>query len=184
MRDVGDGDADDGAAGVVGIVIGRGVHRIIVILGVRRIDGNERQGAPVLAAGKSCWFCRFRFGDGRGGEDVRDRVGMDGDQAHRALGAERAEPFGHACVRQAVAALPRRDLDRHQIAIARVSGAAGGDRKLAAERFLVDRRKSPAAARRRAENAEHALPTALDELDDAPVVADRIVLAGALLDPQ
>src|SRR5260370_4814995 len=99
-------------------------------------------------------------------------MGVNGDKALGALGRERAEPFRHARAVQAIAALPRRDLDRHQIAIARASGAAWGDRKLAAELFLVDRRQPPAATRRPAENAEHALPPALDELDDAPVVAD------------
>src|SRR5262249_15393757 len=74
--------------------------------------------------------------------------------------------------------------DRHQVAIARVCAGARWDRKLVAELFLVDRREPPAAARRRAENAEHALPGAVDELDDAPGVADRIVLFAALRDPQ
>ena len=36
----------------------------------------------------------------------------------------------------------------------------------------------------RAENAEHALLAAVDELDDAPGVMDCIVLVAAILDPQ
>src|SRR5262249_61786819 len=104
--------------------------------------------------------------------------------AHGALGRERAESLRHTRAGRAIAALPPRDLARHQIAIARASGAGCGDRKLAAELFLVDRRKPPAAARRGAENAQHALPPALDELDDAPVVADRIVRVRALLEAQ
>src|SRR5262249_1187791 len=75
----------------------------------------------------------------------------------------------------------RRHRDRHQVAIARVCAGARWDRKLVAELFLVDRREPPAAARRRAVNAEHALAGAVDELDDAPGVADRIVLFAALL---
>src|SRR5262249_25167496 len=47
---------------------------------------------------------------------------------------------------------------------------------------LVDGHEPSAAARRRAENAEHALPAAVDELDDAAAVAD--VLVAALFDPQ
>ena len=48
--DVGDRDMDDVAALVVRIGIGRGMHRVVMILGVGRIDGDERQLAPVLAA--------------------------------------------------------------------------------------------------------------------------------------
>ena len=47
--DVGDRDGDDEAARVLGIGIGRGVDRVVVVLGVGRIDGDERQRAPVLA---------------------------------------------------------------------------------------------------------------------------------------
>ena len=51
-RDVGDGDGDDEPAGVAGIGIGRGMDRVVVVLGVGRIDGDERQRAPVLARGR------------------------------------------------------------------------------------------------------------------------------------
>ena len=49
-RDVGNRDMDDVAALVVRIGVGRGMHRVVMILGVGRIDGDERQFAPVLAA--------------------------------------------------------------------------------------------------------------------------------------
>ena len=49
-RDVGDRDRDDEAARVVGIVVRRGMDGVVVVLGVGRIDGDERQRAPVLAA--------------------------------------------------------------------------------------------------------------------------------------
>src|SRR5262249_47886535 len=120
----------------------------------------------------------------RGGKHVRDRMGVDGDEADRALGRERAELFRHARAGKPIAAPARGDLDRHQVAIARVGAGAGWDRKLVAELLLVDRREPPAAIRRRAINAEHALPGAVDELDAAPRMADRIVLFAALLDPQ
>ena len=66
----------------------------------------------------------------------------------------------------------------------RVCPGAGRDRKLLAELLLVDRGEPPAAAGERAVNAEHALLGPVDELDDAPAVADRVVLLAALLDPQ
>ena len=184
MGDVGDGDADHEAAGIVGIVIARGVHGVVMVLGVGRIDGDERQLAPILAAGKPRRLGGLRFRRRGGRKHVRDRMGVDGDEADRALGRERAQLFCHARAGEPIAAPARRDLDRHQVAIARVCAGARRDRKLVAELLLVDRREPPAAARRRAENAEHALPGAVDELDDAPAVADRIVLLAALLDPQ
>ena len=51
MRDVGDGDGDDMAAGILRIGIGYGMDRIVMILGVGRIDGDKGNAAPVLAAG-------------------------------------------------------------------------------------------------------------------------------------
>ena len=48
--DVGDGDGDDEAARVVGIVVRRRMDGVVVVLGVRRIDGDEGQVAPILAA--------------------------------------------------------------------------------------------------------------------------------------
>ena len=35
-----------------GIGIGDGVNRVVVVLGVGRIDGDERHLAPILAAGQ------------------------------------------------------------------------------------------------------------------------------------
>ena len=74
--DVGDGDRDDEAAGIGGIRIGRGVDGVVVILGVRRVDGDERQLSPVLArrreadrAGALGLFQRC------GREDMRDVMG-------------------------------------------------------------------------------------------------------------
>src|SRR5215831_4070643 len=111
-------------------------------------------------------------------------MGVDSNQADRALGCERAEPFRHARAGEPIAASPRRDLDRHEIAVARLAACPGRDRQLAADLFLVDGNEPPAAARRRAKNPEYALPPAVDELDDAPAVADRVVLIAALFDPQ
>ena len=50
MGDVGDGDVDDEAAGILGVGVGPRKDRVVVVLGVDRIDGDERHLAPVLAA--------------------------------------------------------------------------------------------------------------------------------------
>ncbi len=48
--DVGDGDGDDVAAGVAWVGVGLGVDRVVMVLGVGRVDGDERDVPPVLAA--------------------------------------------------------------------------------------------------------------------------------------
>jgi len=60
------------AAAVVRVGIGQGVDGVVVILGVGRIDGHERDVAPVLAA-----FERHRpRGLGLGRDSARKDVGM------------------------------------------------------------------------------------------------------------
>ena len=144
-------------------------------------SGSSRQSSrPASRAGLAASASATRGG----GKYIRDRMGVDGDQADRALGLERAQLLRDARARETIAAAARRHLDRDQIAVARVRAGAGGNRELATELLLVDRLEPPAAARRRAENAEHALLAAVDELDDAPGVMDRFVLVAAVLDPQ
>src|SRR5262249_59590009 len=77
----------------------------------------------------------------------------------------------------------RRDLDGDQVALPRVGGGAGRNRELAPELLLVDRRQPSAAAGQRAKDAEHALPGAIDDLDDAALMADLrvVVVFGARL---
>src|SRR5207249_10398489 len=69
-----------------------------------------------------------------------------------------------------LAAAARRRLDCHQVAVPRIRLGAGRDRELLAELLLVDRHEPPAAPGRGAEDAEHALLGAVDELDDASAV--------------
>ena len=53
MRDVGDGDGEDMTARVVRIGIGDGVNRVVVVLGVDRIDGDECELPPVPREARS-----------------------------------------------------------------------------------------------------------------------------------
>ena len=119
MGDVGDGDADDEAAVIVGRRVRLGVHGVVVILGVGRIDGDERHAPPVLAVGKRRGPCGVRFGLGVVAEHLRDAMGVDGDQADRAFARQRAEPLDHAAGRQAQARRAA-GLDRDQIAVLRL----------------------------------------------------------------
>ncbi len=45
--DVGDGDRDDEAAGIARVGIRLGVDRVVVVLGIGRVDGDQRQRPPV-----------------------------------------------------------------------------------------------------------------------------------------
>ena len=82
-RDVGNGDMDDVAALVGRIGIGRGVHRVVMVLRVGRIDGDERQIAPVLAAFQRRRLRGLGLAQRGRRERLRDFVGMDRDQADR-----------------------------------------------------------------------------------------------------
>ena len=117
---------------------------------------------------------RVRLGFDRDRKHVRDLVGVDGDQAHRALGLQRAEPLLDAGDRQAEALLL--DADRDQVAVLRVLGRLARDRELLAELLLVDRHQPPAAARQRAEDADRAGLGLVDDLDDAAGVANVVVI--------
>ena len=174
--DVGDGDGDDMAAGIFRIGIGNAVHRVVVILGVGRIDGDERHIAPVLAARHGRGARRGGFVEHRGRKHVRNVVGVDGDEADGAFALDRAEPLDDGAGRQAELALAR-DVDGNEVAVGRTRRRIRRDAELAAELLLVDRHQPPAAGRQRAEDAERAMLGAVDQLDDA---AGEFVVAGAL----
>ena len=85
MGDVGDGDVDDEAARVLRIGVRPREHRVVVVLGVDRIDGDERHVAPVLASDARRRLRCFGLAQGVAPEHVGDAVGVDGDQADRFL---------------------------------------------------------------------------------------------------
>ncbi len=109
---------------------------------------------------------------------------VDRDQADRALAFERAEPLLHMRDGQTEAALFG-DVGGDQFAVLRVAHAVRRDRQFAApERFLVDRNEPPAALRQLAENPEHAVLGAIEDLDHASGVADLFVAAANFVNAQ
>ena len=181
MADIGNGDRKDKSSGVVGIGIGRGVHRVVVILGVHRIDGDERKLAPILAAGHADGFCRLGFGQSIAAEKLRNAVCMNGDEADRAFAIERAELFLDARCRRAMVALPD-DMDGDEVAVARIVGGARRNGEFPAELLLVDRDKTSAAAGNAAEDAEHALRRAVDDLDDTAGETNGVIFVAGFFD--
>ncbi|MNX95753.1 hypothetical protein D3C86_1280400 [compost metagenome] len=81
--DIGNGDGDDDAVRIVGRRVGLGIDRIVMVLGVGRIDGYERQVAPVLAVRHAGRLGCIRLGKNVRGEDMRNAVGMDRDHRDR-----------------------------------------------------------------------------------------------------
>src|SRR5581483_10843996 len=93
----------------------------------------------------------------------------------------RAQPLDNASSRQAEASCAR-GLDGNQIAIFGIGGSAGGNRKLLAEHFLVDRLQAAAAVGDLSEDPQHAVFGVIDDLDDAAAVTDAGLFIICLLD--
>ena len=95
---VGDGDGEHEAAGVGRIGIGHGVDRVVVVLGVGRVDGDERQRAPVLAMRHRRGLCGLRLGqrlrlEGRSGSCAcAARSGSPPSRSNRSRCAPRPWP--------------------------------------------------------------------------------------------
>ncbi len=172
MGDVGDRDADDEAAGIFrDRGRGVGVHGVVVILGVGRIDGDERharaspRGRPASAgAARPPPPPAPRGGNTCGMSWAWMAIRLTA----RSLLSEPSRSFTRAG-RQAEAALacapPRRRPGRRPAASAVAPGGIASSRPSC---FLSTGDEPPAAAGQRAEDAEHALLGAVDDLDDAP----------------
>ena len=166
MRHVGDCDGDEMPAGIARVGIRNRVHRVVVILGVGRIDGDERHLSPIFAPRQRRRLRRVGFIEERAGKNVRDVVGMDCDQADGALALDRAQSFNDRAHWQTELAIARH-LHGNEIAIDGAQGAIGRDRHLAAELFLVDRHQPAAAPGQSAKNTEHAMLGAVQKFYDA-----------------
>src|ERR1700730_8660417 len=161
------------AAGISRIAVRHRVDRVIVVLGVGGIDGHEGNLAPVLATGEVGGGCRFGFGEHRAGKYVGNAVGLDGDQAHGALGLERPEPLPDPRGLEPVTG-GSRHLRGDQIAVLRVRGRAGRNAQLFSDLLFLYRGEPPAAAREGSKNSEHPMLGALDDLDDAALVPNLL----------
>ena len=116
-RDIGDRDGDDDAAGVVRVAVGLGVDGVVMVLGVGRIDGDQRQVAPVLAARRAsrAWLPRPRRAPPAGRRaECRGRGWRSVGPPSRSS-ASRARSM-HLAARQAVAARAADRLDLDEIA--------------------------------------------------------------------
>jgi hypothetical protein len=182
--DIGDGDGDEIAAGILRVLVRCRVHGVVVVLGVGRIDGDERQSAPVLAAGQRRRPGGVRLGKRLAAEHMRNGVGVDGDQAHRLLGRERTEPLLHLGGGQPIGVVAD-DLHRHEVAFLGAVREIRRDDELATHILFVDRDEAPAAGFSTlcpvlAEDAEDLGSSLLDQLQHPAGVADMAVGFGDL----
>ena len=151
MRHVGDGDVDDEATAVIRGGVWLGMDGVVMVLGVGRIDGDERHLPPILAAVQGRGLRGLRFLLRLAAENGRDAVRVDGDQADRALA--RSEP--RRSTTRAVGK-PRRGALLVSTAIRSPSSASavapGRNGEFLAEHLLVDRLQAAAAVRQFARN--------------------------------
>ena len=95
--DVGDGDPDDPAARVARIVVRLGVDGVVVVAGVGRVDGDQRQLAQVGAAGEGRGLGGFGFGLGRRRRSRSGCRGRGWRSARRRAGRPRGRPPPAPC---------------------------------------------------------------------------------------
>ena len=170
--------------GLPGSAVGRGMDRVVVILGVGRIDGDERQCAPVLARGaEPNGPRRFRFLQRGGRKDMRDMMRRQRDQTHRALGLDRADGLDDPRVRGPDASLAQR-LDGDEIAVPRLAGHRRRHEIFARRPALLDRQRPARAVGRGAIDGEGARLELVENLDHPAGIGGRGLAGGGVeLDP-
>ena len=176
--DVGDRDMDDVAALVAGIGIGFRMHRVVVVLGVGRINGHERYVAKILAAFQRRGLRLLGLAQRGRREHQRNVVGMNGDQADGLFAGDRAQPFPDLAGGEAEPARTR-EVDGDEIAVLGAVGVGLGDIEFAAGLLLVDGDEPSATCGQRPEHAEHAVFGMIDDLDDAAPIGGAVGILGA-----
>ena len=154
MRNVGDGDRHDPAAGIFRIAVGLRMHGVVVIARVDRVDGEEQQRTQVRAPLHRRRWKRLAFLEHAFRKVFRDAVGVDRDQRDLPLVVGIAETFNDLGARRREPAAPD-EFEPDKIAVACGSNVIGKDRP-ALQFLAIDRLDHAAAACRLAENSEKA----------------------------
>ena len=68
-----------------------------MVLGIHRVDGHERDRAPILAMGHRRGSRPRRLGNDLRVKDVRNLVRVDGNEADRSFIVDGAEPLADFC---------------------------------------------------------------------------------------
>ena len=153
IADIGDRDDRLEAAFIGRVFVRRGPDGVVMVAGVDRVDRDDRQMAQILALVLMQWQLRRgnRFFLHRFGEDMRDAMLVDRDQAEAARGEGIAQNVGDA------RADPRRAAGRlGQDQVALLRGADVADRRILAD-ALVDRAQPQLAVGHFLDHAEQHL---------------------------
>ena len=125
----------------------------------------------------------FRLFQRRGREDVRDAMGRERDEAHRALGLDRADRLDDARGGGAKSGLAQ-GFDGDEIAVPRFAGLAGGHEIFARRAALLDGKRAARAVGRGAIDGEGARLDLVEDLDHpARIGRRRPSGVGVELDP-
>ena len=116
VGDIGNSDNNDPAAFVIRRWVGLGPDRIIVIAGIRGIDGNQRYISQIFACGIIGFGQFFHRIHHRCREDIGNTVRMDGDQADLFLVIRIAENLPDPCGGDA-GTPPRLDFKPYQVTV-------------------------------------------------------------------
>ena len=158
------------------------MNRVVMVLGIGRIDGDQRHVAPVLAASQGRGLCLFRFAQRGRRKRLRNFMGVNRDQADRLFGCQRAEPLLDLAGAKPETA-GAHQIHADEIAVLGATGIGFGNVQFAAGLLLVDRNQPSAAAGQGAEDSEHTGLGVIDDLDDAPAIGAAVALV-QLLDAQ
>ena len=122
--DVGNGDPDHPAAGVLGVLVRMGVDRVVVVAVVLGVNGDQRQVAQIGAGGEGGGLGRLGLGLRRRGKAHGNAVGMDGDQRGGAGLVLAADHLQHLAALGAVVTVGDAHLGQHKIAVLQVAGVS------------------------------------------------------------
>ena len=156
------------------------MHGVVVVLGVGRIDGDERAHRASLRGPKAS---RALPPPPRPACRGGTRCGIECAWMAIRLTARSllSEP---SCSTTRAVGRPRRGARPASTATkspsSRIECRAGRNGELLAQHFLVDRLEPPAAVGQLAEDPDHPLLGMVDDLDDAAAVADAVVFLGFL----
>ncbi|MND59648.1 hypothetical protein D3C80_508500 [compost metagenome] len=101
---IGNSDDNDMSAGIIRVRIGLCIDRVVMILGICRIDGDEWNLTPVFPTVQRCRLGAFRFADHIIRENMRDFMFMDRNHRQRFFTVYGTDHLTHLACWQAVAA--------------------------------------------------------------------------------
>ncbi len=159
--DISNRDGDDHAIRIVGRGVKLGIDRVVMVLRIGRIDGDQRYLAPVLAMRHRRGLGRFRSLHHVLREDMRNAMRIDGDHRDRLFRGNRTDDRQNLGPRQAVTA-GADDFRLDQIAVLGLADIGGLDHHFLAA--PVGRQKTDFSVGDRLDHAERRILALVENL--------------------